>query len=128
MPPKIATIGLQMPMPLNFRPVIPFGDSNSSDSIETFGRSPRPRTISRPFWTPKCIFVMTPSTASAVTLVRGVPSTSRVYFGIAGTLPESRSASTSMCPSLTRAPSVSSIAPTVAAGVGAGAGAVSGAV
>ena len=49
MPPKIATIGFQMPRPLNFRSVIPFGDSNSSDSIETFGRSPLPRTISRPF-------------------------------------------------------------------------------
>ena len=124
MPPKIATIGFQIPRPLNFRSVIPFGDSNSSDSIETFGRNPLPRTISRPFATPKCIFVITPSTASAVTLVLGAPSTSSVYFGIAGTVPAIRSASTSMCPSLTRAPRLSSVAPIEggAAGVGAGVG------
>ena len=52
MPPKIATIGLQMPRPRNFISVMPFGSWNSSDSIATFGRRPWPRTTSRPFETP----------------------------------------------------------------------------
>ena len=48
MPPKIATIGFQMPRPRNFIFVTPAGASNSSDSIATFGRSPLPRTTSFP--------------------------------------------------------------------------------
>ena len=48
MPPKIATIGFQMPRPWNFIFVMPSGASKSSDSIATFGRSPLPRTTSFP--------------------------------------------------------------------------------
>ena len=87
MPPKTATIGFQMPRPLNFSPVIPPGASKSSDSMETFGRSPLPRTTSFPFTTPKCSFLTAPSTASASIVVFGEPCTSSAYFGIVGTLP-----------------------------------------
>ena len=108
MPPKIATIGFQMPRPWNFIAVTPCGASNSSSSIETFGRSPEPRTTSFPFSTTNFIFVTDPSAATTSTVVFGEPWTSSAYFGIAGTLPACRSASILRRPSLTRAPSASS--------------------
>ena len=108
MPPKTATIGFQMPSPWNRIPVMPLGDSKSSDSIAILGRRPLPRTTSLPSSTAKCSFVTAPSSASASIDVLGEPCTSSAYFGMAGTLPARRSASTFKCPSLTIAPSRSS--------------------
>ena len=110
MPPKIATIGFQIPRPWNFIFVTPAGASKSSDSIATFGRSPLPRTTSFPPATSNRIRVTAPFCATASRTVRGFPCTSSVYFGIAGTLPAVRSASTLSLPSLTSAPNRSSAA------------------
>ena len=64
-PPKIATIGFQIPRPWNFIFVMPLASSKSSVSIATFGRRPCPRTTSFPSATSKCMRVTRPSFASA---------------------------------------------------------------
>ena len=109
MPPKIATMGFQIPRPWNFRFVIPLGSWNSNDSIATLGRRPCPRTTSRPFSTPNFMCVTLPSAASTATDVFGEPCTSSVYFGMTGMLPGCRSASISRWPSFTSFPMFSSI-------------------
>jgi hypothetical protein len=58
--------------------------------------------MSLPFSTTNFIFVTEPSAASASTVVFGEPSTTSAYFGIAGTLPAWRSASTFSFPFLIR--------------------------